>query len=199
MQNVHELSHPIWIVTHAECVTSRAGGQCRRIGLVLLEDLDDRPFEPRPLEQRRCVGEVVGPEHDVDLTRPLDDQVTVLLRQAAAYRDLEVGTAFFQALQPPELAVQLVVGVLAHAARVEHDDVGLVDLVGGLHPVGGEEPGDPLGIVLVHLTSERADVEAAGLAHARQSTDGPFEDQRRRQSFTTASTFCRLGVPGSSV
>jgi hypothetical protein len=181
-----------------------AGGQRRRVGLVLLEDLDDRllrprPVEPRPIEQRRSVGEVVGPEHDVDVTSALDDQVTVLLRQAAAHRDLEVGTTLLQALQAPELAVQLVVSVLTHAARVEHDDVGLVDVVGVLHPVGDEQPGDPLGIVLVHLASERADVETAGLGHPRQSTEGPFGDQLRRQSFTTASTFCRLGVPWSSV
>jgi hypothetical protein len=26
MQNVHELSQPIWIVTHAECATSRRAG-----------------------------------------------------------------------------------------------------------------------------------------------------------------------------
>ena len=124
MQNAHELSQPIWMVTHAEWSASRRAGQRRRVRLVLLEDLDDRALEAGPLEQRRRVGQVVGAEHDVDVRRPLDDELAVLLGQAPADRDLQVGALLLQRLQAAEVAVELVVGVLPDAARVEHDDVG---------------------------------------------------------------------------
>ena len=137
------------------------GGQRRRVGLVLLEDLDHRALEASPLEQGRRVGQVVGAEHDVDVTGPLHDELAVLLGQAPAHRDLQVGALLLQRLEPPELAVELVVGVLTDAARVEHDDVGRLDVVGGLHALGREQPGDALGVVLVHLAAERAHVEAA--------------------------------------
>ena len=37
------------------------------------------------------VGEVVGAEHDVDVAGALDDELAVLLGQAPAHRDLQVG------------------------------------------------------------------------------------------------------------
>src|SRR5262249_26055824 len=67
--------------------------------------------------------------------------------------------------QPPEMPVELVVRVLTDAARVEDDDVRVLELLGRLHPLRSEEPGDPLRVVLVHLASVGADVEAA--RHAR--------------------------------
>ena len=90
-----------------------------------------------------------------------DDELAVLLREAPTHRDLEVRALGLQRLEPPEVAVELVVGVLADAARVEHDDVGGVEIVGGLHAVGDEQAGDALGVVLVHLAPVGAQVEAA--------------------------------------
>ena len=108
------------------------------------------------------MGEVVGAEHDVDVAGPLDDQVPVLLREAAAHRDLQVRPAVLQRLQVAEVPVELVVGVLADAAGVEDHDVGRLDVVGRLHPLRREQPGDALRVVLVHLAPEGAYVEAAG-------------------------------------
>jgi hypothetical protein len=68
-----------------------------------------------------------------------------------------------------EVSVEAVVGVLAHGAGVEHDDIrgGAV-----LHPgVSGrvEQAGDPLRVVHVHLAPVGADVvRAAG--HVNQAT-----------------------------
>ena len=59
------------------------------------------------------------------------------------------------------MPVQLVVGVLPDAAGVEHDDVGGVEIVGGLHAVGREQARDALRVVLVHLAPVGAQVEAA--------------------------------------
>ena len=43
----------------------------------------------------------------------------------------------------------------------------------GRHAVGLEQPGDALGVVLVHLAPEGADEVAAGLGHGRQATSRP--------------------------
>jgi hypothetical protein len=97
--------------------------------------------------------------------RPGGDRVAVLLGQAAPDHDLELGTALLLRLQVPEVAVQLVVGVLPDAARVEHDDIGVGEVVGRRHAVGLEQPGDALGVVLVHLAPEGADEVAARDVH----------------------------------
>src|SRR5262249_32289222 len=144
----------------------------RRVRLVLLEDLDDRALQPGTLEQRRRVRKVVSPEHDVDVAGAFDDEVAVLLGQAATHGDLHFGTSLLEGFDAAQVAVQLVVGVLADAARVEDDDVGFVDVVGVLHALGREKARDALRVVLVHLTSERADVEAARLGLRQVSVGG---------------------------
>ena len=79
-------------------------------------------------------ADVVGAEDDVDPRGALDDGVAVLLGHAAADGDLHVGVRGLGRAQLAEVAVELVVGVLAHRAGVEDDDVGDV---GPLAPRGG--------------------------------------------------------------
>ena len=138
------------------------GRQRGRVRLVLLEDLDDGPLELGAREQLGRVGEVVRPEDDVDVRRPRPYVVPVLLRQAPADRDLEIGAGVLQRLQVPEVAVELVVGVLADAAGVQHDDVGRLDIVRRLHAFGREQARDAFGVVFVHLAPEGAHEEPAG-------------------------------------
>ena len=97
-----------------------------------------------PIEQLGGAAEVVRAEDDVDVPGALEHELAVLLRQAAADGDLEVGACVLECLELPEVAVQLVVGVLPDAARVEHDDVGVVDGVGGLQSLRRQEAGDAL-------------------------------------------------------
>ena len=92
----------------------------------------------------------------------LEDAVPVLLGQAAADRDLEPRSAVLQRLQVAQVAVELVVGVLADAAGVEHHDIGSLGVVGGFHALGREQARDPLRVVLVHLAPEGAHVESPG-------------------------------------
>ena len=126
-----------------------------------LEDLGDRPVAPRLAEQFGGAMHVVRAHHDVDVARPLTHDVAVLLGEAAGDDDLATVAFGLPRLEVAEVAVQLVVGVLADAARVEHDDVGVRLGRGGDHPVGFEQPGDALRVVLVHLTAERAHEVAA--------------------------------------
>ena len=99
---------------------------------------------------------VVGAEHRVDVWRPLPDELAVLLGQTTTHRDLHARSPRLERLQMTEMAVELVVGVLADAAGVEQDDVGVLDVVGRLHALALEEPREPLRVVRVHLAPERA-------------------------------------------
>ena len=95
----------------------------------------------------------MGAEHDVDPRRPAHDLATVFLREAATDGDLHAGLDQLRGVQLAEVAVELVVGVLAHRAGVEHDDVG--QLIGVRLDVARtlEQAGQPLGIVHVHLAA----------------------------------------------
>ena len=84
--------------------------------------------------------------------------VAVLLRQAAADGDLHVGVGGLERRQVPEVAVELVVGVLAHRAGVEHDHVGLRAGGRGDVPRVLQQPGQALGVVDVHLAPVGADL-----------------------------------------
>ena len=133
--------------------------QRRRVRLVLVEDLDRPDRQLRGAQEVGSVGEVVGAEHHVDERRAFAHAVAILLGQAAADRDLQVGPRGLERLQVAEVGVELVVGVLPDAARVEHDDVGFGEVVGRLHAVGREHSRDAFRVVLVHLAPVGAYVE----------------------------------------
>jgi hypothetical protein len=89
------------------------------------------------------------------------------LGKAAAHGDLHPGPQLFQRTQVAQVAVQAVVCVLADTARVENDDVGILDILRRDHTLGFEEAGQALGIVLVHLAAESAHkVTARRFSHA---------------------------------
>ena len=141
--------------------------------LVLVEELDG------PVH-------VVGAEHDVDVGRPLGDALAVLLRQAAGDHDLHVGAPVLDRLQVPERAVELVVGVLPDAAGVEHDDIRVLHVDGGHVAVGLEQPGEALGVVLVHLAPEGAhQVPLGHLASVRPVGGGSEVDDAAEASDRT--------------
>ena len=97
----------------------------RREDLEALEDLDlGALVVRRAVEQSGQRADVVRAEDDVDPGGALDDGAAVLLRHAAADGDLHVGLLELGLAQLAEVAVELVVGVLAHGARVEDDDIG---------------------------------------------------------------------------
>ena len=95
--------------------------------------------------------DVVRAEHDVDVRRPVADDLAVLLGQASRHHDLATVALALPRLEVTEVAVELVVGVLTDAARVEHDDVGVVLGAAAHEPVGLEQAGDAFRVVLVHL------------------------------------------------
>src|SRR5690606_18652659 len=112
---------------------------------------------PGPLQQHRQRADVVRAEHHVDPRRSLDDLAAILLRQATTHRDLQVRALLLGGRKMPQVAVQLVVGVLPDRARVQHDDVRLL-LARGLVARVLELTGQPFRVVHVHLAAERANL-----------------------------------------
>ena len=143
---------------------------------------------PGPLQQHRQRADVVGAEHDVHPRRLAHDRLAVLLGQAAADGDLHARVRELARPQVPEVAVELVVGVLPDRARVEHDDVRGRRVVRARVARGLQQPGHPLGVVHVHLAPVRAEGVAAthgsrvdALDHGgRTRHDAPVELTRRQ-------------------
>ena len=135
-----------------------------RIGLGqrLVEDLHQRARLGRSAQQGGGPPQIVGAEHDVHVSGPLLDVLPVHLGQAPTHGNLHVRPALAQGLQVAQMAVELVVRVLTDATGVEDDHVGRLEVVGGHQAVGGEQPGQALGVVVVHLAAVGADMEGAG-------------------------------------
>ena len=159
MQKVHVLLQPTEMLTQPLWVDSR------RVGSVEgFENLELRlAVVPGALEQGGKGPHVVGAEDDVDVGGFLEDDRLVLLREAPAHGDLHGAAALaLDARELAEVAVELVVGVLAHGARVDDHDVGVTRL--GPHVSGGlERAAQPLGVMHVHLAAERAHLVGARL------------------------------------
>ncbi len=132
------------------------GGQGRREDLERFEDLHlGRFVVAGPFEQNRKGTDVVRTENDVNPGRTLDDLAAVLLRQAAADRDLHAGVARLHRSEVAEIAVEAIVRILPYGTCVEHDHVRR--LVGaGRHVTGRvQQARDPLRIVRIHLAAVR--------------------------------------------
>ncbi len=134
-----------------------------------VQHLEHRPSpSSRLVQQQTDAADVVGPEDGVEKRRPFQQRLAVLLGEAAADGDLHAGSLLLDRLQMAEVPVQLVVGVLADAARVEHDDVRLVEDLGTRQSLRGEHRRDAFGVVLVHLAPEGANEESARFGHRRR-------------------------------
>jgi hypothetical protein len=112
----------------------------------------------------------MGADDDVDPRRPALDRALILLRQASRDDDPELRVPILERFQMSQVAVQLVVGVLADRAGVQDDHPRVAGVLGRRHPVGHQDPADPLGVVLVHLAPEGADQEAR--LHALRVAEG---------------------------
>ena len=77
------------------------------------------------LDQLRQPGELAGAADDVDVRGAVEDQLLVFLRHAAQHADDRFRVSALVRTQAAQGAVDLVLGVLADAARVEEDRVGL--------------------------------------------------------------------------
>ena len=138
------------------------------LGRGRIEDLHHLPLTLGPTQQIGRAGQVVRSEDHVDPADLLLNQLTVLLGQATTDGYLHARLGIDQGLEAPERSVQLPVGILPDTTRVQHHDIGLLQVVGLLHAVRHQHAGQSFGVVFVHLAPERANDEVLG--HWREST-----------------------------
>jgi len=108
-------------------------------------------------QQRGQLGDVVGAQHHVDAGHALADTLALLLGHAAGDHQQGVGALALEGGQAADLAAQLLLGLLAHAARVEDDDVGLVGRACLGVPRASQHLVHALGVVGVHLAAKGVD------------------------------------------
>ena len=118
-----------------------------------------RAFGANLAHERRHLVQLAGPDDEIDVRRPLEDDALVLLRHAAQDADDFVRVLALGVLEPAQCAVDLVLGVLPDAARVEQDRVGVVRAGRQLVTVLAQAGHDELAVELVHLAADGFDVE----------------------------------------
>ena len=112
----------------------------------------------RQIEDADDVVEVLRLGEGVDVGEALAQGVVLGANHAAHDGDLEVGVVLFEGAQIGELGGRPVLGVLAHGASVDDDEVGVLGAVGGL-PAEASQAGAEFGAVGdVHLTADGPEV-----------------------------------------
>ena len=136
-------------------------GQGARERLGVFPDVHLRSVGVRALEQLQELRQRLSADHHVDPRSPALDLPSILLCEAARHDDPQLRIRSLHGLQVAQVAVELVVRVLTDRTRVQHDDACVVDVARRRHPLGLEHACDPLGVVLVHLAPEGADLITA--------------------------------------
>ena len=113
----------------------------------------------QPGEQRREPIKLLGADHQVDRRHPRDEPLALLLGHAAAHAD-DGGFSAFRphVAQLSQKAVDLLLGLVADAARVDQNQVGRLRIIRGHPAVLGEQPRHDFRIAAVHLAAEGSDV-----------------------------------------
>ena len=115
-------------------------------------------------EQRRQAVQVVRAEGQINEAVLAQDALghAGLLHHASANADDQAGLVLFELLEPGHVAQGAALGIVAHAAGVEDDQVRLAPVrrFGHAHP--GEDAGQLFGVVRVHLAAIGDDVIGTG-------------------------------------
>ncbi len=98
--------------------------------------------------------DMLGADHQVHKGHPVDDFPAFLLGHAAGHRHHQTGSVLFEHPHPPEQAVDLLLGLVADGAGVDHHHVGQRDFRGAGIGLLGEELGHDLRVALVHLAAK---------------------------------------------
>ena len=119
---------------------------------------------PRTVKQRRKRRHVVSTKHGIYPRRLLHHHVSVLLREAATNGDLHARVIALHLTQLPKRAVESLVRVLTHGARVEHDEISFLILLCRRVPRFFKQARQPFGVMHVHLAAESAHLVRAWVA-----------------------------------
>ena len=127
MQNAHVLSHPIWIVTQAAWSTSRRAGSADGYASCSSRISTTGPLGAGPRDSSAARWTLWVPNTTSTCGARSWTRSRSFWARHPPTTICRSGRAVLQRLQVAEVAVELVVGVLPDAARVEHDDVGVVE------------------------------------------------------------------------
>ena len=86
----------------------------------------------------------------------ITNNVFVFLRQAPAHHNATPVLGVFPRLEMAQGAVELVVGIFANAAGVQHHNISVVIGLCARHAVGLQKPRNTFGVVFVHLAPKGA-------------------------------------------
>ncbi len=114
---------------------------------------------PRRLDQLRRLLQLAGADDQIDIRGSFEDLPLVLLSHAAQHANDFLGISLLVPPQVAQGAVDLVFGVLPHAARVEQDRVRLVDRVHQLIAVLPEAGHHHFAVQHIHLAADGFDVD----------------------------------------
>ncbi len=103
------------------------------------------------------------------MRRPFQHARPFALRHAAGHGYRPAGARTLPSPQLAEQAVDLVLGLLPHRARVEYEQIGIVPGTGAFPSPALEQLRNKLGVGLVHLTAVGDD----GVLHRRENTPDP--------------------------
>ncbi len=76
--------------------------------------------------------EVVGPENEIQMGKPLEQPLPLLLSKTAANSDNHFPFFLFQISQPSKGTVHLVLGLLPNRAGIKQNHVSLMNVLSGL-------------------------------------------------------------------
>ena len=103
----------------------------------------------------------------------MEDLPLVLLGHAAQHADNRVRPLLLEFFEPAQGTIDLVFGVLPHAARIQQDGVGLVGAIGRFVTRLQELGGHQFAVQNVHLAADRLDIESLGhTLHSSRGTPG---------------------------
>jgi hypothetical protein len=106
-----------------------------------------------PRHQGRELTDPRRAEDEVEAARAGQRALALLLRHAAAETDAQRGPLGLEQAVLAQAGVGLLRRLLAHAARVEQDDVGLARVARRQDPLAHQLAGHALAVQLVHLTA----------------------------------------------
>ena len=113
---------------------------------------------------------MLRPHHQIQFRHPAQQRFPLLLGDATSNHEREIGIAAFALRLAPQIAVDLLLCVVADRAGVVEHEVG-IELCSGLAVAHGfQDPGHALGIGLVHLATEGRDPVAATAGAADRVT-----------------------------
>jgi hypothetical protein len=122
------------------------------------------------------LGDLAGPEGDVDERELLEDALLHRLRPATPDPDDPRRVLGLEAPRLPEVGDEAAIRLLPDGARVEEDEVGLVAALDLGVAERVQHPLHPFGVVLVHLAPERREVVAL---HPLETVARPEPPPRR--------------------